>query len=478
MSCHIVTRTRKVPVKRKAFFYIMLIAFSIAAYSQASISEDISAFYAFGIAEPDQAISGIVGTYEFLKNGFYVDTNITAKINVAYVYDIAIKLKARKRVGSPYGELQLTFAAPQDFGVSLDSAYGKIDVLNGLKLDSPVDLFLTAGKFEVKASNFQKVSLYGIESALNMLKLKTDLNLGAEAAITFSTREQLFETTYSDLVLQVITGGLLDESIERLYDTDGSMSSHGLPVIGEYDWRLFSSLKLSNYVLPFGVFSAEGIYTYNGAGIYSGHSFGASTLLDITIIPELLSIPVGAGFAFYDKNIDTLAGEVWADFRNTIRAGAGLGARFDIPFTVSAALNFGGSFTYINHIYREPISIFGLCVDGKCTAFDSFFIGAGVVLGTLTDVVWQTRSDVSSMYDDYRHTFTLPQNLGFEAYTGINIGTKCSITMGVNNNKGLSMNYALESVKDGEYKYRQKDTAAADGLYETFSVYLKTTLKM
>jgi hypothetical protein len=453
----------------------MLIAFSMSAYSQASVSEDISAFYAFGIAEPDQVISGVgLGTYEFLKNGFYVDTNITTKINVAYIYDIAIKLKARSRVGSPYGELQLTYAAPQAFTVSVDSAYGRIDVLNGLKLDSPIDLFLTAGKFEVKASNFQKVSLYGIESALNMLKFKSDLNIGLETGMTFSTMEQLFETTYSNLVLQVVAGGFLDESIERLYDTDGSMSSHGQPVIGEYDWRLFSSLKLANYVLPFGVISAEGIYTYNGAGIYSGHSFGASALLNLTIVPELLSVPIGAGFAFYDKNIDALAGDVWIDFRNTIRAGAGLGARFDIPFTVSAALNFGGSFTYINHIYREPISIFGLCVDGKCTAFDSFFIGAGAVLGTLTDVVWQTRSDVSSMYDDFRYTFSPLQNFGYEVYTGINFGTKCSITMGMNNNKGLAMNYTLESFKDGEIKYRQKDAE----LYETFSVYLKTTLKM
>jgi hypothetical protein len=36
------------------------------------------------------------------------------------------------------------------------------------------------------------------------------------------------------------------------------------------------------------------------------------------------------------------------------------------------------------------------------------------------------------------------------------------------------MNYTLESFKDGEIKYRHKDA----GLYETFSVYLKTTLKM
>jgi hypothetical protein len=369
--------------------------------------------------------------------------------------------------------------------------------LNGLKLTAPVDLFLTGGKFSVAAANYGKVSLYGMESALNMLKLGTNVNLGIEAAITFGVLEQMLETTYSSLTLQVVSGGLFDEGIPRLYDTDGAYM-HGKIVLGEYDWQLFASLKLNGLALPFGALSAEGVYTYNGAGIYSGHSFGASVLLtpkifleqeisaeEVTSSTPTLAFPIGLSFAFYDKNIDALGASVGTDltnstvdFRNTIRAGAALGAKLVVPYVVAADLTFAGSYTYMNHIYRDPISLIGLSVDGKLTYADQYFIGGGLILGTIGDVTWQTSSGVASGLDDYRHTFTLAQNLGYEAYLGINIGSKCRITLGMNNNKGLAMNYGLESIKDGEIKYRQKNTDTADGLFETFGVYLKATLTL
>jgi hypothetical protein len=173
---------------------------------------------------------------------------------------------------------------------------------------------------------------------------------------------------------------------------------------------------------------------------------------------------------FTDLDNDTV------DFRNTIRAGASLGARFVVEYVATADLNFACSYTNVNHIYRNPISLIGLSADGKFTWAEKFFIGGGVILGTLSDVTWQT-ADVTSG-DDYLHTFTVSQNLGWEVYAGINIGTKCTITIGMNNNKGLAMNYGLESIKDGEIKYRQKDTAAADELLETFGVFLKAVLKI
>jgi hypothetical protein len=474
-------------VKKPALFCICSLAAALAAHAQVSVSEDVTALYAFGIADSDQAIdSGEPGAYATLKNGYYVNAGLGFKINVAYLYDISVKLYARGRVGSPYVPAQLAPASLQSLGLTLDSAYGRIDVLNGLKIPSPVGLYLTLGKFGAAASNFQRASPFGLESALNMIKLGTDLNVGIEAVKTFSSLEQMFETTYSSLCLQLVASGTFDEGVERLYDSDGSMSNHGKAVVGEYAPQLLASLRLSNFALPFGILSAEGVYGLNAGDIYSGNSFGASASLSLSVVPELLSLPIGLGAAYYEKNIDTLGASVGTDmatkstdFRRAIRAGASLGVRYAEQYVACADLNLAASYADIGHIYRDPITLVGLSIDGKFTYLDRYFIGGGFILGTIADVTWKTRDGVAALFDDYSHTFTPAQNLGYEGYLGIAVGSKCSVVLGANNNKGLAMNYGLESLKEGEVKVLQKAAnASTDKLYETFSVYLKTTVKM
>jgi hypothetical protein len=476
---------------------VLCAALTVAGFAaaQASVSEEVTAFYSYGIADETQVIdSGEPGTYEFERNGYSVNANLGFNASLADIYEIVVKLNTRSRAGSPYLPLQLASASQTGFSLSLDSAYGRINLLDGLKVASAIDvavtggrfaLILTGGKFGTGASNYNKVTRYGLESALNMIKISNDLNFGLEAVISFQEIEQMIGTEYSSLTLQLVSSGRFDEGVERLYDDDGSISTHGKVVLGEYAPQLLASLKLDKYVLPFGVLSAEGMYALNGAGIYSGHSYGASFLLDTNIIPFVLTVPVGAGVAVYEKNIDALGAQTGTgladatiDFRNTIRAGFGLGIRYVDIYVKAAEFHLGGSFTRIEHMYRNPISLIGVAADGRFSYRERFFIGGGAILGTVSDVTWSTREGVSSMFDDYSRTFKPEQNFGYEVYGGVNIGSKVGFTLGVNNNKGLTMNYGLESVKDGLIKYRQKNTEAADRLYETFGVFMKLSMKM
>jgi hypothetical protein len=475
---------------------VLVCALCVGAFAQVSVSEDTVGLYSYGVAGSDQAITSSTqpGYYSLMKNGYYVNTNLTAKINVASFYDIFVKLNMRSRTGSPYLELQQTNASNQASVISLDSAYGRLNLTTGLKLGLPVDFYVQMGKFSVAAANYQKSSLYGTEAALSMLKLNSGLYAGIETTKIFSTIEQMLDTSYSSLSFQAYTNAGFDEAVERLYDSDGSIGSHGESVLGEYATQAFATLKLNGYSLPFGVVSAEGVYMLNGAGIYSGNSFGLSGNLTLSLIPEnenleTLSLPIGLGVAYYDKNIDVLAaatgndasivaGADSTDFRGTIKAGLGAGLKYAVQYEKSAELYLAGSYTRVEHIYRDTIDIFGLSVDGKVSILDRYFMGAGCILGTLNDVTWKTSSGVSASNDNYSHTFKLAQNMGWEAYLGANLGTKCSIVLGVNNNKGLSMNYGLESVKDGETKQRQSGTQLSEGLYQTFGIYLKTTVKM
>jgi hypothetical protein len=256
---------------------------------------------------------------------------------------------------------------------------------------------------------------------------------------------------------------------------------------------LHSYLPQPDFVFPFGIFFANLSYAYNGAGIYSGHSAGASARLDTPIIPDIFSLPVSLSFAFYEKNIDTLGSTTGTvneynstDFRNTIRAGCAAGAQYIAPSPdgegagkfppFTADLTIAGSFTHIQHIYRDPLSLLGLCVDGRFTLDDFLYIGGGLIMGTLMDAVWQTSEGVDR--DDYVFTFSPAENMGYEIYTGLNVGDIGSISLGFVNNRGLAMNYGLESIEDGLIKHKQPGTELADGLWETCGVYIKFTGKI
>jgi len=398
---------------------------------------------------------------------------------------MAVKLNTKGRIGSGYVPLQLVPASAQSFAITVDSAWGKLNALNILGLADPFDLYVMAGKYQSSATNLHRVTLYGTESVVNMVKTANTLNAGLELTYKVVDPEAIPGSVPTLFSVQAVSALVTDEGVARLYDTDGSQSNHGKAVIGKYAPQLFANVKVTNLILPFGTLAAEGVYAMNGAGIYSGNSVGASALVTTTLVPDLISLPVGLGVAYYEKNIDVLSGSIGTDiadktvdFRDALRFGWGAGFRYLVADELAIDANLGGSFTQLSHIYRDPIGLLGLSVDGKVTVAGSYFVGCGAIAGTLSDVVWKTKADVASIYDDYRKTFKPGDNFGYEAYAGLNLGTKGSLVLGMNNNKGLAMNYGLESLRDGEYKFRQKGTASADKLYETCAVYLKASFKL
>ena len=90
------------------------------------------------------------------------------------------------------------------FSLSLDSAYGRINLLDGLKVASAIDVAVTGGRFALilpAASSAPAprttTKSPGTESALNMIKISNDLNFGLEAVISFQEIEQMIGTEYS-----------------------------------------------------------------------------------------------------------------------------------------------------------------------------------------------------------------------------------------------------------------------------------------
>ncbi len=475
---------------------ILLAAAALAG--QATISEQASAFYSWGLAAPEQALaSSEDGVYSDRKNGYSVQASLGVKAKVADVYELFFQLGARSRIGSAYVPLELPSQAPAAFGASVEQAYARLAAFDALALDIPLDLNVYAGKFAAQAKDSHVVTRYRLESALGMIKLAGDANLGLEFLLSFSDPEQYFESGYSYLSLLLAAGGLLDESVPRLYDADGSISRHGKPVPGEYAPALLASLRLANYVLPFGVLSCEAAYALNGAGIYSGHSAGISSRLDLTLSESgdgnydeggsmsRLSLPIGLGAAYYEKNIDALAGmagtglkDDTTGMRASFRAGAGIGLHYEEPFMASAEINLGASFSYVEHLYRDPLALAGLSLDARYAHEDKLVAGAGLILASLWAAEWKTRDGVTALFDDFGATYDPARNLGFEAYAGIMAGNKCEVVLGINNNKGLSMNYGLQSQKDGLRKIKQAGTDAAEGLYETFGVFVRASMRM
>jgi hypothetical protein len=471
---------------RRSVLFLVILCAAVLARAQISVGGEAVVFGSHGVAGIDQAIdSGEPGAYAYEKNGFYVSSYLTFKGSLETKGDLVVRLLARGRTGSPYFEFQLAPASGQDVSLSVDCAYGKVNVFGSLGLSLPFDLNLSFGKYPVYAADYGGITRYGMDSALTMVKLANDFNLGLELRHDFLDGNLYTDLGFPYLSLQLYGGALSDEAIPRLYDTDGSVSSHGKVVIGEYAPQLLATLRLENYLLPLGLLSAEAVYTMNGAGIYSGNSLGASASLSLPLVPSRLNLPLGIEFAYHEKNVDALGASTGSglldsstDFRGTMRAGFGAGIKYAVPYGSSAEASLGLSWTRVEHIYRDPVQFIGLSFDARYNPQNSFFVGGGVILGTLADVTWATRAGVPTLYDNYRHVFSLLQNFGLEAYAGMNVGQKSSVVIGANDNRGLAMNYGLESLRDGEVKFRQKGSTAGDGLYETFGVYVKAIYKL
>lgn len=484
-------------MKKQLLILCIALGLVISAQADISIRTESTGFLSYGIAGEDQMLptSAEPGLFYETRNGYLTQGKLQISGGLQNRYDYVMDLSATSRTGSPYLPLQMSRSGVGAYQLNIDNLYARLYLsrlfvpnLNILGAETRINVL--AGKFGMSARD-ASVSGFGLESSQNMISLANQPALAIETVVSFPGSMQMYRGGRANLRLDAAVSGLTDEAVQRLYDTDGGVSSHGRPVVGEYATQAFAGLSLNNYQLPFGFVSAAINYALNGAGIYSGHSAGAYMTLVTRPVPDRIHVPIAVSGAFYEKNIDVLAAMADASerrttsLRNTIKAGAAVGvqyygrgfAGFGEPVP-TADLTISGSYSNVDHIYRDPINLISLGIDGEYSVLQNLYLGGGAVLGTLTDVTWETSDGVSSAFDNFSHVFTLAENFGYEAYLGFEFFQNVKMSIGFANMRGLSINRGLESMQSGMVKLRQEGTATADRLYETRGVFVRTTIKL
>jgi hypothetical protein len=475
---------------KKAVFIAVFLVFAVVFQAAAQITDavvtvsgDITTIYTLGNASEEQKIpdATAVGAYfnsptqSARKNGYFTATNLHTTFRPFPWLEGYFKLYAIDRPGSLYLPLQLENNDVKKLAndLTLDSVYGRVSVLEALGYDLPFGLFMKAGKYKAQASHFGAVSKYQTEQLLYLLHTKTELTY--ELGVTLNSPYRIS--------LSGATNYLLSEATQRLYDENGGMGLHGTPVLNEYAPQFVVLGQLTDMVIgDRNKLSAEILYGNNVSGIYSGNAAGFSARF--TGEPsDGFSIPIGLSFVFYEKNIDLLGRAAvmssstnpvaTTSFRNSLSAGLGAGVRYSSPDTFDLDFNLAGTFSSIQHYYRTDLTVIKLSADTMFTLQKRFFLGAGLILGTLADAEWKTRDDV--IEEDFNHTFTLANNMGYEFYGGINLGSNGKFVIGFNQNKGLSLNQMLEAKPEGQMKYKQEGTewTFSDRLVEAGGLYFK-----
>jgi len=478
-------------------FVIAAFLFSAALFQAAaqnsdivSLSGDFTTIYTLGNASEEMKIpdATAVGAYfssptvPAKKNGFYTVANLYTTFKPFPWLEAYFKLYAIDRPGSLYLPLELEPNAVKSLvnDLSLDSVYGRVSVFEAINLNLPVELFLKAGRYKAQASHFGQVSKYYTEQLLYLQNTKTDLTY--EIGVGFES---------PNITISAATNYLLDESVQRYYDEDG-MLDHGNLVLNKYAPQIIAMAKLANMeIAEKDKLSAELLYGYNVAGIYSGHSAGFSGRYTLNEVTAGLSIPIGLSFVLYEKNIDllgrssvlpsTATGKGSMDFRTSWSVGLGTGIAYSQPDLFDLDFNLAGTFNMIKHYYRTDLPVVQLSVDTLFTLKKYFFVGGGFYAGTLMDAEWKTRDETAARSkEDFNHTFTFANNLGYEVYAGVNFGdTGGKFVVGFNQNKGLSLNHMLEAKPEGQMKYKQEGTEwnFSDKLVEAGGLYFKFLFK-
>jgi len=361
-----------------------------------------------------------------------------------------------------------------DFSPTLDVVYGKANVFKALDLELPADLFLKAGKYKAQATQYGIISKYKTEQILFMMNTKTDFTYEIEAVLNEPVK----------IGLSAASNYLLNQSVQRYYDDDGAVK-HGNQVLNEFAPQFLIGLRLSE----FNGIDAELLYGQNVSNIYSGHAAGFSGRFKMEI-NDSLEVPVGLTFAFHEKNIDLLGQAAIAedlkwpnatstlttmDFRESFAVALGAGIRYSAE-SLKVEANIAGTYNSIAHYYRDDLSVIKLSADAMLTLAGNYFFGAGIILGSLTDAEWKTREGVTD--DDYSHVFTLAENMGYELYGGVNLGSIGKFIIGFNQNKGISLNNMLEAKHEGQMKFRQAGSNwGTDQLAEAGGLYFKCFFK-
>jgi len=441
------------------------------------VTGNLNAIYTFGNASKDQMLgTGTgAGAYEEQKNGFFLESNLYVLLKPVSFLEGYFKLYAIARPGSFYVPLSVEPKSDQSFGLTLDRMYGRVSVFEALKLSLPVELYLKTGKYKGESARYQVISKFGLENILYKMETANTYNYEVEAA---------YKPLGNDFTISASFVGnyRFDEGIPRLYDNDGGVSDHGLPVLAEYAPQFMGFLRFAELDLAGGRLNAELVYGQNVADIYSGHSAGIDVEY-VLPIGDTLSLPIGLGFVWHEKNIDLLSRSAsyemnkgTTDFRNTIGAALALGARFKTG-SIGIDGSLVGVFSQIEHMYRDPLQIISGSAEVQVTFLERYFLGGGLVAGTLMDAQWKTKDDPTAIQKDtvIDHTFSFADNFGYEIYGGINLWNNSRFVIGFNQNKGIAMNYNLENKVEGlmKYKLAGSDSSVYPPQYETGGLFLK-----
>jgi len=453
------------------------------------ISGDLTTIYTLGNADsetqridtvPDTAGAYFSNPYTGTrKNGFYTAANLYVTIKPLEWLEGYFKVYGIHRPGSFYFPLQMENMGREDFSsIKFDAVYGKASVFDAVGLNLPVYLSLKGGKYKAQAAQYGIVSKYKTEQVLYMMNTKTDFTYEGE----FGLKEPV-KIGFSGAV-----NYLFNQSVQRLYDEDGSFQ-HGNDVLNEYAPQFLLALRFTDFApIDLLKLNIEVLYGQNVSNIYSGHAIGASAGVALNI-SDSISVPIGVQFGYFEKNIDLLGeaaltpmttspaagGFSTTDFRESWAVAFGAGLRFNQDI-VGVDFNVAGAFNSVKHFYREDLSIFKLSVDAMVTFVDKYFVGGGLIMGTLSEVEWKTKQGVTD--DNYAHVFKFTENLGYEVYGGINLGNTSKFIIGFNQNKGLSLNNMLEAKHEGQIKFKQADSSwGEDQLAEAGGLYFKFFFK-
>jgi len=168
-------------------------------------------------------------------------------------------------------------------------------------------------------------------------------------------------------------------------------------------------------------------------------------------------------------------GGTTTDFRESSAFAFGAGLRYKMDI-LNVEFNAAGSLNSIKHFYRTDLSIFKMSADAMVTLLDYYFIGGGMILGTLSDAEWKTRDGITD--DNYSHIFKASENIGYEIYGGVNLGNTSKFVIGFNQNKGISLNNMLEAKHEGQMKFKQADSSwGSDQLAEAGGLFFKFFFK-
>ena len=480
-----------------------------------AISGEMSGMMTIGLQDEDQAASNVgmeppgvyfpnlqtgsgaaVGTG---KNGYYNNFDLVFIVNPIPNVELYAKFKTRYQTGSPYLPLQLDGAAKEEYAIKTDTAWARVNAVQGMGFELPLDIWLKVGKFKAESSHFNTVTRFAVDDVLNPLQTGTNYAFQAEAEYPVPV--------LGPLALSLTTHLRLNEALKEYYDVDSEES-----IISHYDATglfaqvpLHISLKMNEIKLPFATLQAELLYALNGMHIWSGHGMGAGVGAKIPV-SESLTVPVGIGVAFFEKNIDAFTGSAiessgYESFyahngyskadsytlglRQSLRFGFGAGANFSLNDTVKGELNAGFAYSQIAHIYRETLSLSSLSFDLRTVFMDRYILGGGIVLGTLTDAEWKVKEGINQRRPGETtdrelfegHTFSLPENVGFEVYTGIQM-LNARFILGYNMNKGIAMGKYLEALPDAQQKYRQAVTEYSDGMFERGGIFFKLVVSL